>query len=133
MFRLKIATRVVSPVTKRSYSQSHRLNLQMTSSLNQAKGKKKEAGPAGPAFEEKFDIKTQIPVNILKEGADPVYQADDKYPSWIYTLLEDKPILEDYIMKGLENAPPEKMKMVFRMANKRKIKAKNSENRKEAT
>ena len=64
------------------------------------------------------------------DGADPEYQADDKYPPWLFKLLDERPMLEDFIMKGLEKVPREEMKMVFRLANKRRIKEANDAKRK---
>ena len=40
-------------------------------------------------------------------------------------------MLEDFVMKGLENVPAKDMKAVFRMANKRRIKADNDKRRSE--
>ncbi len=65
------------------------------------------------------------------DGAEPEYKAESEYPPWLFKLLEEKPLLEDYIMKGLENVPEQDMKMVFRMANKRRVKANNDRMRKE--
>lgn len=39
-------------------------------------------------------------------------------------------MLEDYVMKGLENVPHGEMKMVVRMINKRRIKEGNDARRK---
>lgn len=65
------------------------------------------------------------------EGPEPEYQSDSAYPPWLFKLLEEKPILEDYIMMGLDKVPQEEMKRVYRMANKRRVKAGNDERRKE--
>ena len=62
---------------------------------------------------------------------EPVYKAEDQYPPWLFKLLDEKPILEDYVMKGLENVPTGEMKRVFRLANKRRIKEYNTAHRKE--
>lgn len=66
------------------------------------------------------------------DGAEPEYKDDKEYPEWVFKLLEEKPLLEDYVMKGLENVPRERMKSVFRMASKRKIKEANSAREKTA-
>ena len=74
---------------------------------------------------------THLPRVLRADGSDPEYQADDKYPPWLFQLLDEKPMLEDFVMKGLENVPPKDMKAVFRMANKRRIKAENDKRRAE--
>lgn len=68
---------------------------------------------------------------VHAEGNEPEYKADSEYPPWVFKLMEDKPLLEDIIMKGVEKVPEEKMQMVFRMASKRQIKADNASRRKE--
>jgi hypothetical protein len=50
----------------------------------------------------------------------------------VWKLLEDKPLLEDVVMKGLENVPQASMKSVFRMSSKRKIKEANAAREKTA-
>ena len=43
------------------------------------------------------------------EGLDPEYQADDKYPPWLFQLLDEKPMLEDFgqrATKGHEECLP---------------------------
>jgi hypothetical protein len=62
---------------------------------------------------------------------EPEYKADSEYPPWLFSLLDEKPMLEDYVMKGLEHVPNDEMKRVFRLANKRKIKEANDSRRKE--
>jgi hypothetical protein len=64
------------------------------------------------------------------DGPEPEYKPDSEYPPWLFQLLEEKPVLEDYVMKGLEKVSDEKMKTVFRMANKRRIKSGNDALRK---
>jgi hypothetical protein len=66
------------------------------------------------------------------DGAEPEYKDEKEYPEWLWKLLEDKPLLEDYVMKGLENVPQGRMKSVFRMASKRKIKEGNAAREKTA-
>lgn len=65
------------------------------------------------------------------DGPEPEYQPDSAYPPWVFKLLEEKPLLEDIVMKGMEKVPREQMKSVFRMANKRQIKEANTKRRKE--
>jgi hypothetical protein len=70
--------------------------------------------------------------NAAAEGPEPEYKAESEYPPWVFSMIEEKPLLEDFIMKGLEKVPNEKMKMVFRMANKRQIKEGNNARRKDS-
>lgn len=96
-----------------------------TPSAAQAKAKAKPAAAAGPAVVEKYDLSTQIPVNLLKEGAEPTYAPDDAYPPWLWTLLDEPPLLEDLAMKGVEKLTQSELKRVIRLASKRRIKEKN--------
>ena len=123
--------------------------------LLQAKKKKDSGGPAAAAVES-FDLKVQIPVNLLKgmgqhasafvrailnvsanllratEGPEPEYKPISEYPEWLAKIVDDKPlILEDYIMRGMENVPEDKVEQVFRTANKRRIKEANAAKRKQ--
>ncbi len=72
-----------------------------------------------------------LPPAAAADGPEPEYKADSEYPPWLFKVLDEKPLLEDYIMKGLENVPPAEMKMVQRMISKRGIKAGNNERRKD--
>ncbi len=65
-------------------------------------------------MEEKYDLTKQIPVNLLKEGPEPEYKPDSEYPAWVLKLADEKPIIEDVVMKGLENVPRDMIKTVFR-------------------
>ena len=92
--------------------------------LQQAKKKPAAGGgAAGPV--EKYDLKKQIPVNILKEGDEPVYKNDSEYPPWLWTLLEEKPLLDDLLMKGVENLTQPELKRILRASSKRRIKLAN--------
>jgi large subunit ribosomal protein L54 len=82
------------------------------------------AAAAAPAAET-FDLAKVVPCQLLKEGADPELQPDAAYPEWVFRLTEDRPLLEDLVMRGLEHVEPKDMKRVFRVANKRRIKAAN--------
>jgi len=156
----------------RCISASSRLEAPLAATRALAQKKKPGGGGGGggaaAAPEEKYDLKTQIPVNLLKgeeggegarahtrrapkrdggrtptprlprprpppsaDGGEPEYKADDQYPPWLFKLIDEKPILEDYVMKGLENVPTGDMKRVFRLANKRRIKEYNTAHRKE--
>jgi hypothetical protein len=104
--------------------------LSPSTPLLQAKGgAAKKGGPSGPApaVEEKYDLTKQIPVNLLKEGPEPEYKADSEYPPWVFKLLEEKPSPEEIVMRGLENVPDEHAKMVFKTANRKRIKARNAD------
>ena len=101
--------------------------LHLSAALLQAKAKKGPAGPAAPVIVEKFDLTTQIPVNLLKEGDEPVYKPDDAYPPWLWTLLEEPPLLDDLAMKGVENLTQAELKRVIRLASKKRIKTRNLE------
>ena len=57
------------------------------------------------------------------DGKEPEYGPESAYPPWLFELLADKPILEDHLLKGLENVPKQDMKTVVRMINKARIKA----------
>jgi hypothetical protein len=158
----------------RCISASSRLEAPLAATRALAQKKKPGGGGGGggaaAAPEEKYDLKTQIPVNLLKgeegkgrvrartraalrnvtaggrtptprlprppfppsaDGGEPEYKADDQYPPWLFKLIDEKPILEDYVMQGLENVPTGEMKRVFRIANKRRIKEYNTSIRKE--
>lgn len=65
------------------------------------------------------------------DGPEPEYKPDSEYPPWVFGLLDEKPLLEDFIMRGMEKVPTDKMKTVFRMANKRRVKASNASMKKE--
>ena len=97
--------------------------------LQQAAAAKKKpaAGGGGAAAPvEKYDLKTQIPVNLMKEGDEPVYQADAAYPPWLWALLEEKPLVDDLLMKGIENLTQPELKSVLRASSKRRIKSANA-------
>lgn len=114
----------------RCYSTSSPLRSALRASrpLLQGKAAKggKGGGPATAAPVETFDLKKQVPVNILKDGPEPEYQADTEYPPWLFELLADKPPVEDLMMKGVEKMTPEEMKVVIRTVSKRRIKDRNS-------
>lgn len=83
-------------------------------------------GPAAAAVEEVFDLTKVIPVNIMKDGQDPEYKPDNEYPPWLFKLLEEKPVAEEIMMKGLENMNRSDMRQVLRSVSKKRIKAKNA-------
>lgn len=93
----------------------------------QAKKKGAPAAAAGPAVVESYDLKTQIPVNLMKEGGEPVYRPDAEYPPWVWQLLEEPPLPEDLLMMGVEHMSAKEMKYVKRAANKDRL-ATNNEN-----
>ena len=99
--------------------------------LSQAK---KPAGgksaPAAAAPTEVFDLKTTIPTNLLKTGPEPTYQPESAYPAWLFPLLDPPKLLSEHVLGGLANVPPEDMKRVFRLANKKRIKDANDAARK---
>jgi hypothetical protein len=104
--------------------------VRATAPLAQAKGGAKKGGSgaggaAAAAAEEKYDITKVVPVNILKEGSEPEYKADSEYPPWIFKLLEERPVLDDLLLPGIEKMSPESMKRALRMVSKRRIKAAN--------
>ena len=42
----------------------------------------------------------------IAEGPEPEYKPLSEYPEWLARIVDEKPlILEDYIMRGLENTP----------------------------
>jgi len=99
-----------------------------STSLLQAKAKGKgPAAASAPAIVEKYDLTTQIPVNLLKEGDEPIYRPDESYPPWLWTLLEEPPLLDDLAMKGVEHLTQPELKRVIRMASKKRIKTRNLE------
>ena len=119
---------ITSPFSCTAASCGSRAFHASTSLLQQAKGKGK--GPAtasAPAIVEKYDLTTQIPVNLLKEGDEPIYRPDESYPPWLWTLLEEPPLLDDLAMKGVENLTQPELKRVIRMASKKRIKTRNLE------
>ena len=83
-----------------------------------------DSSAAAPAAET-FDLSKVVPCQLLKEGADPELQPDAAYPDWVFRLTEDRPLLEDLVMRGLEHVPEKDMKRVFRLANKQRIKLAN--------
>ena len=95
--------------------------------LSQAKKKGGAPAAAGPAVVESYDLKTQIPVNLMKEGGEPVYKPDSEYPPWVWQLLEEPPLPEDLLMMGVEHMSEKEMKYVKRAANKDRL-ATNNEN-----
>ena len=105
--------------------------LHVTASLSQAKAKGKgPATAAAPAVVEKYNLTTQIPVNLLKEGDEPVYKPDDAYPPWLWTLLNEPPLLDDLAMRGVEKLSQPELKRVIRLASKKRIKQRNLETEK---
>ena len=76
---------------------------------------------------ESYDLKTQIPVNLMKEGGEPVYKPDAEYPPWVWQLLEEPPLPEDLLIMGVEHMSAKEMKYVKRAANKDRL-ATNNEN-----
>ncbi len=105
--------------------------LHVTASLSQAKAKGKgPATAAAPAVVEKYDLTTQIPVNLLKEGDEPVYKPDDAYPPWLWTLLNEPPLLDDLAMRGVEKLSQPELKRVIRLTSKKRIKQRNLESEK---
>ena len=73
----------------------------------------------------------RLSLSLPPDGAEPEYKADSEYPPWVFSLLDEKPLLEDFVMNGLDKVPPPQMKLVFRMANKRRLKANNAAVKKE--
>ena len=68
---------------------------------------------------------------FLSDGPEPEYKPINEYPEWLEKLVDARPmILEDYIMRGMENVPDDELKQVFRTANKRRIKEANDAKRK---
>jgi hypothetical protein len=100
--------------------------------LQQGAAKKKPAAAGGGAAApvEKYDLKTQIPVNILKEGDEPTYKPEAAYPPWLWGLLEEKPLIDDLLMKGAENLTQGELKLVLRATSKRRIKTANAQSEK---
>mmetsp|Transcript_3153 Transcript_3153/g.3556 ORF Transcript_3153/g.3556 Transcript_3153/m.3556 type:complete len:139 (+) Transcript_3153:90-506(+) len=47
------------------------------------------------ALESKFEVGTQIPINIKKDGKDPEILPDDQYPEWLFECLKGEPTLAD--------------------------------------
>ena len=96
--------------------------------LQQAGAATKKPAAAGGAAApvEKYDLKTQIPVNLMKEGDEPVYRPDAEYPPWLWALLEEKPLIDDLLMKGVENLTAPELKLILRATSKRRIKSKNT-------
>jgi hypothetical protein len=91
-----------------------------------AKKKPAAGGAAAAAPVEKYDLKTQIPVNLMKEGDEPTYKPDAAYPPWLWGLLEEKPLIDDLLMKGVENLSQPELKTVLRASSKRRIKSANA-------
>ena len=89
--------------------------LRATAPLAQKGGAAKKGGggagaaAAAPAAET-FDLAKVVPCQLLKEGADPELQPDAAYPDWVFRLTEDRPLLEDLVMRGLEHVEPKDMK-----------------------
>ena len=101
--------------------------LHVTASLAQQAAKaKKGAAVAAPVVVEKYDLTKQIPVNVLKEGPEPEYQPDRAYPPWLARLLDEKPLVEDVLMRGVENLTQPEMKLVIRATRKHRIKTSNA-------
>ncbi len=100
--------------------------LHGSSAALQAK-KGKPAAAAGPAVVEKYDLTTQIPVNLMKEGDEPVYRADAEYPPWLWALADEPPLLDDLLMKGVEKLTQPELRRVLRLTSKKRIKARNLE------
>ena len=65
-----------------------------------------------------------------KDEPEPELKPDSEYPAWVFRLTEERPILEDLVMRGLEHVPAKDMKRVFRLANKKRIKESNLKNSK---
>ena len=76
---------------------------------------------AAPAVVETYDLKTQIPVNLLKEGPEPTYKPDKEYPEWVFKLLEDPPMAAELLMGGVENMTQRELRGVRRRANKDRL------------
>jgi hypothetical protein len=102
-----------------------RAPLRASSPSFQGKAKPGKGGAGPAAVVENFDLKKQIPVNILKEGPEPEYKADSEYPPWLFDLLLEKVPAEETMMKGVENMTPAEMKSVIRTVSKRRIKEAN--------
>ena len=83
--------------------------------------KKAPAAAAAPTVAESYDLKTQIPVNLLKEGPEPTYKADKEYPEWLFKLLEDPPMAAELLMRGVEHMSQKELKTVRRRANKDRL------------
>jgi hypothetical protein len=102
--------------------------LHTSAVLAQVGGAKKKpaAGGGAAAPVEKYDLTKQIPVNLMKEGEEPVYRKDEEYPPWLWALLEEKPLLDDLLMKGVENLTQPELKRILRATSKRRIKTSNT-------
>jgi predicted Rossmann fold nucleotide-binding protein DprA/Smf involved in DNA uptake len=96
--------------------------------------KKKAAPSAGSAAPvEKYDLAKQIPVNLMKEGEEPVYKSDSEYPSWLWKITEEPPLVDDLLMRGVENLSLEELKRVARVSSKKRIRSMNIASEKQSS
>ena len=56
-------------------------------------GKTTSSGPTGFALGEK------VPINIFKDGSDPIIKADSEYPNWLFTKANRLPTLKECLEK----------------------------------
>ena len=110
----------VAPRLPGSFSSARQLHA--STPVAQVKKKAPAGGAAAaPAVAESYDLKAQIPVNLLKEGPEPAYKPDGEYPPWLFKLLEDPPMAAELLMSGVENLSQQELKAVRRRANKDRL------------
>jgi hypothetical protein len=74
---------------------------------------------------------TVIPINILKEGKDPVVKEDSEYPDWLFRIgVEDKLTVEEMLSKGLKNLTYTEARQLFRTTRRDNIRKHNAAHRK---
>lgn len=71
-----------------------------------------------------------VPINIMKEGADPELKDESEYPEWLWEVLEEKPSLMDLALKGADKLTPEEAKLLISMVSTAAIKESNLANKK---
>merc|ERR1711920_204497 len=68
----------------------------------------------------------EVPVNILKEGKNPVIKERDEYPEWLFKVVEPRPAFAELERRGFYNLDLKDKRRFLTLMNRQRIKEKNA-------